>query len=470
MNTPNRSDQYLCGTDMLYAVTDIETTGGSARTERITEIAVYLFDGKEIVDEFISLIDPERPIPHFITTLTGITNEMVEAAPPFYQVAKRIVEITEGATFVAHNANFDYSFLREEFKNLGYTYKRKILDTVKLSRKLLPGHRSYSLGSLCAELGIEINGRHRASGDALATVQLLRLLLEKDAELNEISLLKSPRLVNLNPRFPHARLAELPEEAGVYYFYNEQGHPLYIGKSLNLKQRVLSHLSNNTSRRAMEMKDAICDLDWECTGNELIALLQESEQIKKHKPVYNRAQRRTSFQWGVYHHRDEKGYIRMEIKMNDCAEEPLLCYASRSQARKHLMRLIDDYSLCQKLCGLYESAGACFQEQIGLCQGACCGKEGAEEYNLRAAKALQTFAFHQENFFIVDQGRKEEERSVVKVVSGKYRGYGFFDTREVGFGLDALHDCIRPARDNRDIQVILKSYLQSKKGFKLIPF
>src|SRR5512133_3096378 len=169
----------------MYAIVDIETTGGSARLEKITEIAIYQHDGNEVTGEFVTLINPERNIPYYITSLTGITNEMVEDAPRFYEIAKKIVEFTEGRTFVAHNARFDYSFLREEFKSLGFNFSRHLLDTVALSRKLLPGHKSYSLGNICKDLQITINGRHRAAGDAFATVKLFEILMEKDKELNE---------------------------------------------------------------------------------------------------------------------------------------------------------------------------------------------------------------------------------------------------------------------------------------------
>ncbi len=168
----------------MYAIVDIETTGGSARLEKITEIAIYLHDGEKITGEFSSLVNPERNIPYFITNLTGITNEMVEDAPRFFEIAKDIVELTEGRTFVAHNARFDYSFIRQEFKSLGFNFKRNILDTVTLSRKLFPGHRSYSLGNICKDLKITINGRHRAAGDALATVKLFEMLLKRDSEIN----------------------------------------------------------------------------------------------------------------------------------------------------------------------------------------------------------------------------------------------------------------------------------------------
>jgi DNA polymerase III subunit epsilon len=165
----------------MYAIIDIETTGTSALFGKITEIAIFIHNGNEVTDSFTTLINPECLIPWNITRLTGISNEMVAEAPKFYEVAKQIVELTTGKIFVAHNAIFDYSFIKEEFKRLGYDYRRRMLCTVKLSRKLLPGHRSYSLGNICADMGININGRHRAAGDAFATVKLFELLLSQNA-------------------------------------------------------------------------------------------------------------------------------------------------------------------------------------------------------------------------------------------------------------------------------------------------
>jgi len=454
----------------MYAVIDIETTGGSARLERITEIAVYIHNGTRVVEEYSTLINPERNIPYFITSLTGITNEMVEDAPKFFEVARKLVELTEGKIFVAHNAMFDYSFVRQEFSMLGYNFKRPLLDTVALSRKLLPGHRSYSLGNLCKELGIEITGRHRASGDALATVRLLELLLEKDHALESGSLMKNRKAAKLHPALDLAKLAAIPGEPGIYYFHDESGEVIYVGKSRNLSQRVNSHLSNDTSGREMKMCSLIADISWERTGSELIALLLESAEIKKKKPLFNRAQRRTGFRWGIYSHTDEKGYIRFEYRSASDEEVPLSLFTSRDRARGKLEQIINDYSLCQKLCGMYETDGACFHRQVGLCRGACCGEEEPGSYNERALMALDEFIFRERNFFIIDSGRDNEERSVVKIVKGKYAGFGYFNINDVGFGLTAVHDCIQKAADNRDIQVIIKSYLKNHRVERIIDF
>lgn len=456
----------------MYAIIDIETTGGSPRLEKITEVAIYLHDGKEITGEYVSLVNPERNIPYFITSLTGITNEMVESAPRFFEIAKKIVELTEGRTFVAHNARFDYSFIREEFKSLGFNFKRNLLDTVTLSRKLLPGHKSYSLGNICNDLNISINGRHRAAGDALATVKLFEILMEKDREFNmgKQAITKNTKTSKLNPKLNLDKISDIPEEPGIYYFYNEKGDLIYIGKSRNLLQRINTHLSNNTTNRSMEMRDQIADIDWETTGSELIALLKESSEIKKNKPHYNRAQRRTSFQWGIYSFEDDKGYTNFRFGPLELNDSPVSVFSSKERTRAKLESMVEKFNLCQKLCGLYESAGECFHHQVGICKGACCGKESVREYNERASKATEQFVFSSRNFFIIDKGRNDNERCAVKIFNGKYYGFGYFDINEIGFGLTAVHECIKPSGDNRDIQVILKQYLKTNRVEKIIEF
>lgn len=456
----------------MYAIVDIETTGGSARLEKITEIAIYQHDGENITGEFISLVNPERNIPYFITNLTGISNEMVEGAPKFYEIAREIIEFTEGRIFVAHNARFDYSFVRQEFKSLGYNFRRNILDTVVLCRKLIPGHRSYSLGNICRDLNIEINCRHRASGDAFATVRLFEKLtaITKEEGGKTANLLRNTRLVKLNPMLDISKLDFIPEEPGIYYFYNEKKDLIYIGKSRNLQQRVRTHLSNNTSNRAMEMRDSIADIDWEVTGSELIALLKESSEIKRNKPVYNRAQRRTGFHYGIFSFTDPDGYINFKYGLLNSGDMPLSVFTSKERVKSKLNSIVEKYGLCQKLTGLYDSAGACFHYHVGICNGACCGKETPSTYNERALKAADEFVFTRRNFYIIDKGRDEEERSAVRVENGKFTGYGYFNINDMGFGLTAVHDCIKPAKDNSDIQIILKQYLRGYKIEKIIEF
>ena len=447
----------------MYAVIDIETTGLSAERERITEIAVYITDGRQIVEEFSTLINPERRIPAHITSLTGISNEMVEEAPKFYEVARRLVEMTEGKMFVAHTAHFDYSFVREEFRRLGYRSRRDLLDTVRESRRLVPGLPSYSLGPLCEALGIKIADRHRAAGDALATVYLLHYLLARQGEGNSDGTVALPETLR-------EKIREIPEEPGVYYFHNHEGGIIYIGKSRNLYRRVISHFSGGRTRREIQILQETADISWEETGSELVALLLESAEIKKHLPVYNRAQRRKGRQAGIFSRKDEKGYIRFFIQSTGEGEPPLQTFVSVEQARNKLYHLMERFELCQKLTGLYDSQGPCFYYQIGSCRGACAGEEPPAAYNMRARQALRSFDFDSENFFILDRGRTAEERAVVKIEHGLPAGYGYLDINDHFFGTEPLHACIRPLPYYREMKQLVNNYLKKKKVEKIIRY
>ncbi len=456
----------------MYAVIDIETTGGSPVKEKITEIAVFIHDGQKIVEEFVSLINPEKKIPYNITNLTGITNEMVADAPKFYEVARKIVEITDKKIFVAHNVSFDYNFIRQEFKRLGYQYEREKLCTVKLSRKLIPGLPSYSLGRLCNTLGIQVTDRHRAAGDALATASLFGMLFTINKNTGN-GLLQIPGISkkDLHPELNLEKVKSLPEKTGVYYFYNEKQQLVYVGKSKNIRNRVFSHLGNYTTQKGMEMMRNIVDIDYELTGSELIALLKESDEIKSNKPIYNRQQRRTMFLYGLYHYTDNAGYFRLALEKNNSRTDlPLMTFSSYREALNYLNGLIGKYRLCQKLCGLYTSRGACFHHEIMECDGACIGKESPEDYNLRAQQVIDLHRYEHDNFFIVDTGMQDEEFSIVKIEKGLYRGFGYIHQSEITENPQLLHECIRPYRDNRDIHQIIKSYLQKNKVKMILPY
>ncbi len=455
----------------MYAILDIETTGGNASVERITEIAIYVHDGKKVVEEFSTLINPERTIPYFISRLTGINNGMVRDAPKFYEVAKKIVEITEGNIVVAHNAQFDYSFIREEFRNLGYTFSRDYVCTVKLSRKLIPGFRSYSLGTLCNNLGIVIENRHRAAGDAQATVKLFEMLLERDRD-DDIS--KSIKNDYMHLRFPEnfdrKLIEKLPESTGVYYLHNEDGSIIYIGKSNNIRKRVLTHFANKGNRKAIEMRNSIRDVTFELTGSELIALLLESDEIKKHLPVYNRALRHSLFNYGIFRSVNEDGYITLKAGKITRNAQPIITSHSVEEAKEILERKIVKYQLCQKLCGIYDIDYACFQFSINQCNGACIGKEKPEAYNKRVMKAIASLDYIHRNFLIVGTGRNEEERSVVSIENGKYLGFGFFNPDYVDPSAETLKEVISSRQDNRDAHRIIHRHLLQNKQDSILTY
>jgi DNA polymerase-3 subunit epsilon len=456
----------------LYAIVDIETTGGSPIKEKITEIAIYVHDGEKVIDEFNTLINPEKLIPGQITMLTGITNEMVADAPKFYEVARKIVELTENRLFVAHNSNFDYRFIQQEFRQLGFEFKRDQICTVKLSRKLIPGHRSYSLGNLCGELGITINGRHRAAGDAFATTKLFELLLSlNNFDDSLFSLVGDISKKGLHPSFRLESLKDIPELEGVYYFYNENGDVIYIGKSKNLRARVINHFKNNTTKKAIQMREEITELDFVVSGNELIALLLESDEIKKHKPRYNHSQRRAMQQYGIYSFEDENGYINLKISSNANNDDvPFVSYTLREEAFQHMNILISENNLCQKLCGTYKTNGPCFHYQVGLCHGACIGEELPDTYNVRANTVIHKFKYPDENFMIIDKGRKLNEKSVIRIENGKYMGFGYFDVNEAATYPGILEECISHKKDNREIMIIIQNYLKKNKVERVIRF
>ncbi len=448
----------------MYAIVDIETTGLNAKTDRITEIAVYIHDGKKVTDHFESLVNPSYRIPYNVSVLTGITNEMVADAPYFYEIAKQIVQMTDGCTFVAHNASFDYNFLRYEYKRLFYDFRRKTLCTKKLSQKLMPELRSYGLGKICKELGISNHARHRAGGDALSTVKLFEHLMKLDSNIDQVP------LRDVRSNIPGEEIENLPESPGVYYFLDEKGNILYIGKSVNIRQRVISHLNNNITKRAIEMRDRSYHVSYELTGNDLVAQLLESSEIKSHKPVFNRSLRRNDFSFGLFSHTGKDGYIRLSIEKIRKDSLPLTAYTSKSEGKNHLSRLVTEFELCQKLCGIYDCSGSCFHHQIGECRGACVGEEKPGEYNDRVIDAISRYSGFNKSFFIIDDGRNDDELSVVKVENGRFAGLGYLNESYLNGNTGALHDVIKTYEDNRDARMIISAYLRKNEFEKVILF
>jgi DNA polymerase-3 subunit epsilon len=456
----------------MYAIIDIETTGGNPRNDKITEIAVLIHDGKSVISEYSTLINPECRIPYHISALTGITNEMVADAPKFFEIARHLVELTADSVFVAHNVAFDYSFVRSEFRRLGYEYKREQLCTVKLSRLLFPGHKSYSLGRLCDELMIPINGRHRARGDAIATSKLFDLLLNAETSQRTGHFIHPSGMpVDIHPGLNPQIFSKLPEEPGVYYFYNQKLELIYIGKSRNIRSRVLSHFNNSSTSKALQMRSQIADISFEVTGSELIALLLESFEIKKHKPLFNRAQRRSLFRYGLFSKKDENGYFRFSYeKIRETDSLPVVCFTTKAEALGFLNKIVDKYNLCQKLCGIYSSIHHCFHYEIGACQGACIGKETSESYNYRAGRVLDHYYFGLLNVLVIDSGRNIDEQVAIKIENGKYIGFGYFSSQYAARDESIIHDCIQSYPDNREVQQIIRQYLRNNHVHKLIVY
>lgn len=458
----------------LYAIVDIETTGGRADRDRITEIGIALHDGEKVIDSYETLIDPEAIIPFSITRLTGITQDMVKDAPKFYEVAKKIVQMTEKAVFVAHNVRFDYSFLREEFKRLGFTYSRRQLCTVRLTRNTFPGLPSYSLDNLIRHFKIPFRNRHRAMGDVEATTILFEKILakeESEQKMNDMVNLgvKESRLpVNITLEQLHA----LPEVAGVYYFYDIYKEVVYVGKSINIKKRVMEHFAKTTPK-AGKLQKLVADISYEETGSELIALLHESYEIKRLRPPVNRAQRLRNFPYVVHQFINEEGYNCLDIakptakrrkSMNVVAEYPKI-----ASAKGYLAKALNTFELCAYHCHIEAGNKPCFNYHVKKCHGSCLGKELPVIYNERVEAAIAyLLTVFEEDFFIIDAGRTETEKAVVLVEQGHYGGYGYIETAEIS-GAYSLRNVIKPIQGNAETAKIIRRFLAGKHRAKVIP-
>jgi DNA polymerase-3 subunit epsilon len=377
--------------------------------------------------------------------------------------------MTEGCIVVAHNASFDYRILQTEFRRLGFRFQKQTLCTVELSKKLLPGHESYSLGKLVRALGIPMADRHRASGDALATVKLFKMLVAQDIEKEIVkSMVKTEIKSGMSPKLLDI-VENLPSKTGIYYIHNEKGNLIYIGKSKNIKKRVNQHFTG-TSRKCKKIQLEVFAITFEETGSELIALLKESEEIKINKPIYNRAQRKTIFQWALYAQKDENGYLALKLQKADGRKKEITPFSSIQEGKNALFKFTDQFNLCQKINGLYDTKNACFKYKIKECDGACVGVISPEEYNERVQEFIETNLFDNENMVIIDRGRSPQERSAVLIEGGIYKGYCFYDLNYQITNTDVLNNIIIHMQNNRDTRNIIQAYLRKHKVMKIVKF
>ncbi|NLN24568.1 MAG: GIY-YIG nuclease family protein [Bacteroidetes bacterium] len=441
----------------MYAILDIETTGGKYNEEGITEIAIYRFDGHEIVDQFASLINPERPIQPYVVKLTGITNEMLIRAPKFYQVAKRIIEITEGCILVAHNALFDTRILREEFSRLGYDFQRESLCTVELSQKLLPNLPSYNLEKLTKYLGIPLVNRHRAQGDAQATVALFKLLLSKDTAKNIISqTLKTNEKLPPEPRLI-AMAERAPSKVGIYFLYNIQNRIIYIGRAKNIRKRLLQHFTYD-NRKSKRLQKEVASVSFELTGNELIARLAELEAVRATKALYNRRPNGKK----IYTHqlslkKEKDGYLYLELIPADGRKSPILTFNNFSEAVDTLETLSQDNAICLKKTNLKNP------NHISK----CCD-EDVTTYNQTIHKFIEEKSLYKKNALLLLNGRNVEERSVIWVARGKVKGFGFFNLNHQITKSDILNNILNTVSDVPNATHIVQQYLLKNKFLKVI--
>lgn len=454
----------------MYAIVDIETTGGYAAHHRITEIAICYHDGGRITDTFHTLINPDRSIPYYITGLTGITQEMVLSAPTFAEIAHDLYQRLEGKVFVAHNAHFDYSFLKKEFEQVGIKWQAKKLCTVRLSRKILPGLRSYSLGSLAQSLGIEITNRHRAGGDATATVKIFDHLLRRDYENHILRALKrNSGETILPPNLSKEQFDKLPAKCGVYYFHDARGHIIYVGKAINIKKRVAGHFTGDAREWSRSrIRNEIHQITYDLTGNELIALILESQQIRKFWPKYNVAQKFRLEEWGIYQYEDRNGFFRFSVNQVTRGSDPLIRFSTKGDAWNFLWQKVREHELCPKLCGLQVAKGLCFEYQTGGCRGACMGLETVRRYNKRVMKAVEGFCERGNNVAIIGKGRTRNEQSLVLVEDGNFFGFGFVHRDVTLSDFDSARHYVTRGLETPTVQNLINSYLLNPRDTEVV--
>ncbi|SHN28881.1 exonuclease domain-containing protein [Mucilaginibacter sp. OK098] len=442
----------------MYAIVDIETTGGHASANGITEIAICIHNGKKVIERYSTLVNPRRDIPIYISALTGITNEMVENAPPFEDVAHDVYHLLNNKIFVAHNVNFDHSFVRYHLAAAGYDLQCNKLCTVRLGRKIIPGLPSYSLGKLCRHLGIENESRHRAAGDAEATAQLFSLLLQSDKS-NHIpqALKQTSKEQRLPANLPKQDVEALPQSPGVYYFHDQKGKVIYVGKAKNLKKRVCSHFTgNNPGPQRQEFLRNIFNITFQQCGTELVAFVMEAVEIKRLWPKYNRSLKRFEHAYSLYAFEDQRGYMRLAIDKHRKMTGAIYSCNTLFEGRSILMKLIDAFGLCPKLCFIQNNNSECSGPNTGNC--ACEGHEFVTDYNQRVSLAINELNKALPTFAIRDAGRTDDEHSCLLIEKGKFYGMGYISHYFNADTLDQLKNHLTPYPGNDYIRNMVDSY------------
>jgi DNA polymerase III subunit epsilon len=444
---------------VTYAIVDIETTGGYAAANGIIEISIKVFDGRNVVEEFESLVNPHQAIPRYIQSFTGINNEMVQDAPAFEEIAEKVYTCLQGNVFVAHNVNFDYSFIKSHLEHCGYTLNTKKLCTVRLSRQIFPGLPSYSLGNLCNSLEIDLTNRHRAGGDATATVVLFKKLLDNDNKGTiAISLSRNSKEAVLPPNVPKSHFDALPRNAGVYYFHDQKGKVVYVGKAKNIRSRVNSHFSNNSdSKQKQNFVRNVYAISFQSTATELMAAILESTEIKRLWPIFNTSQKRQEEAFGFFVYEDQNGYLRLAIEKKRKNSNPFYTFHYKVDGYGVLKKLMKQFSLCPKLCFVQTDNDECVGIIEEHCRGACKRKEAPKDYNARVLEGIASLT-QKSSYVVIDKGLAENEISCIMVDQGAFMGMGYLPKNLEAISREVIQEYIKPYRENSFIRTLLLSH------------
>lgn len=422
---------------MLFAVVDIETTGGYASGNGITEIAIVIHDGKKVVDFYETLINPQAAIPSFIQSLTGITPDMVATAPLFADVAEKIATLLQDKIFVAHNVNFDYSFVKYHLQEAGYEIGTRKLCTVRLARKIIPGLYGYSLGKLCTQLNVNLTNHHRAGGDALATAEILSILIARDQQNVINTMLKGKNKEQyLPPHLPSEHIENLPQKPGVYYFYNAAGKIVYVGKAINLSKRVKSHFANNKAgKQKQDFLRDIHKVSYKECATDLMAHILESTEIRRLWPIYNRSQKGYLPKFGLFVYEDQKGFKRFAIEKNKHFYKPIHTFNSLAEGHNLLRQLIREYELCVHLCNISKD-----------CE--CTQHDTSDIYNNKMDRAIAQVEKELPSFAYLDRGLNDDEQSCILVKGGNFYGMGYIKEATTLNSIEKLQEQLEPLQDN----------------------
>ena len=440
----------------MYAVIDIETTGGNYDQEGITEIAIYQYDGYKITDQFCSLINPKKQIQPFVKKLTGINEKMLQNAPIFFEVAKRIIEITENCIIVAHNAAFDYRILKTEFKRLGYEYERKTICTINLSKELLPDQKVFNLGKLASNLGIPFSDRHRAFGDAQVTLKLFELLIEKDIGKK---IIREHTKVLKNSKTPKRYLKiidKLPSKMGLYYILDTNNEIIYIGKSKNIKQSVIQDLTSS-NKKSIIIQNEISKVSFSFSGGELTTYLKQQNEIKINRPKLNGSSKYRIFPIGIridktktYH-----SIIVEQVKKNF---EYFSVYKNKKLAEKTVLILADKFKIQLKNPnGISSHSKKTIQK-----------KDSSRQHNKKIMELCNSFSYPFPDFLLTENGRKQGEFTFILIKNYQFRGYGYFELYHQIKTMSQILSRLVSMEENNDVKKLIYSFLLRKKYLKLI--
>ena len=444
----------------MYAIVDIETTGGYAAAHGITEIAVYIHDGERVIKHFETLINPDQHIPKYITALTGIDNNMVADAPSFEEIAPTLFELLKDHIFIAHNVNFDYSFIRHQLKFCGFDLAAKKLCTVRLSRKVFPGLASYSLGNLCRSLEINIANRHRAGGDAKATVLLFEKCLTNNGQLHIDQMLKRSSAEHWLPEALDKKVIEnLPSKPGVYYFHNAKDKIIYVGKAINIKKRVSSHFTHNDpDRKRQNFLRHITKITFKQCATELEAIVLESAEIKRLWPKYNYSQKQPAQKFGLYMFEDGRGYLRLAIDKKKKHLPPLYIFNMLHEGTTLLKRMAEEFELNEKLCFInkqsFDAEDIAFIDPPFI-------------YNGKVKVALQALDEKLPTFAVIDDGIMENEKLCLLIERGSFWGMGYLPLSTDISSATGLKDLLQPYSDNDTIRNSIYSFVEQNPDKKI---